>query len=204
MGWTSYRATFYKNGQVDRKAEMDAYFKEEDSVNKKYHFKLLKSAMIGSTYYAAIEKTNNETKESKVFATICLTNTNHKFYDNFSYKDMDETMGPYQYKCPVSILNLLTPTTNKYAIDWRERCRAYHNKKNELAKIEKFGEKGGKIKYRPNYDLESGKKKGEEIILYYHTIVVPYKKKSKGFWTDGFYRYPTKLLMQGEVEKIET
>ena len=23
MGWTSYRATHYKNGKVDRKAEMD-------------------------------------------------------------------------------------------------------------------------------------------------------------------------------------
>lgn len=28
MGWTSYHATYYKNGKVDRKAECDAYFME--------------------------------------------------------------------------------------------------------------------------------------------------------------------------------
>lgn len=26
MGWTSYHASYYKNGKVDRKAECDAYF----------------------------------------------------------------------------------------------------------------------------------------------------------------------------------
>ena len=26
MGWASYRAEYYKNGKIDRKAECDAYF----------------------------------------------------------------------------------------------------------------------------------------------------------------------------------
>ena len=49
MGWTSYHASYYKNGTVDRKKECDDVFSKGDC-------KILKSAMVGSTYYAAIKK----------------------------------------------------------------------------------------------------------------------------------------------------
>ena len=49
MGWTSYHANYYKNGTIDRKRECDNYF-------DKGNCKILKSAMVGSTYYAAIKK----------------------------------------------------------------------------------------------------------------------------------------------------
>ena len=52
MGWTSYHAEHYKNGKIDRKAECDAYFLE--GLNRG-HFDVLKSSMVGSTYYAAIK-----------------------------------------------------------------------------------------------------------------------------------------------------
>lgn len=32
---------------------------------------------------------------------------------------MDENMGPYKYRCPRGILQLLTPTKNRYALKWR-------------------------------------------------------------------------------------
>ncbi|MEM4058437.1 MAG: hypothetical protein QXZ12_06920 [Thermoplasmata archaeon] len=41
-------------------------------------------------------------------------------------KIMDENMGPYNYKCPQKILDLLTPTTNTYALKFRERCEKYN------------------------------------------------------------------------------
>jgi len=41
---------------------------------------------------------------------------------NFGYKDMDETMGPYSYDCPRSILDKLTPTDHEYALKWRREC----------------------------------------------------------------------------------
>jgi hypothetical protein len=37
---------------------------------------------------------------------------------------MSETMGPYNYDCPASILDLLGPPGNEYAANWREACRA--------------------------------------------------------------------------------
>ena len=51
MGWTSYHATHYKNGKVNRKAECDAYFTE--GLNEGF-YRLEKSTMIGSVYYAAV------------------------------------------------------------------------------------------------------------------------------------------------------
>ena len=37
---------------------------------------------------------------------------------------MTEHMGPYESACPRRILDLLTPTTHEYALDWRARCHA--------------------------------------------------------------------------------
>ena len=37
---------------------------------------------------------------------------------------LTETMGPYHYDCPASILDLLGPPGNDYAAKWREACRA--------------------------------------------------------------------------------
>ncbi len=37
---------------------------------------------------------------------------------------LSETMGPYHYDCPASILDLLGPPGNEYAAKWREACRA--------------------------------------------------------------------------------
>lgn len=142
MGWTSYHATHYKNGKIDRKAECDAYFLE--GLNRG-HFDVLKSAMVGSTYYAAVKplkksggKDENGNyiyvdmpkEEQKTFAVVFLTSTNMRDYYNFSYKDMCESMGPYECDCPKNILDLLGPTDNECANEWRKVCYDRHiNKK---------------------------------------------------------------------------
>lgn len=136
MGWTSYNVpTTYdlkkRRYTIDRKAECDKLYNGDN-------FEVLKSAMVGSTYYAAIRaKRSNE-----VFATVVLTHTNMSDYWNFSYKDMDETCGPCESKCPMSILKLLTETDSEYAKAWRQRC--YDNlKKPSLSKLPV----GSKIKF---------------------------------------------------------
>ena len=145
MGWTSFHATFYnKNNDVDRKAECDNYF------NNKW-YRLEKSVIKGSTYYAAVTplfRSNfnyNEEgwepipeSEQKTVAFIILTYVNCKEYHNFSYKIMDETAGPYYYDCPESILKLLSPTDNEFATKWRENCRIKNHtikEKQRLAKL---------------------------------------------------------------------
>ncbi len=77
---------------------------------------ILKDAMVGGVYYAAMRSA----KTGKVWALVVLTD-----FDNgeFGYKSMDETCGPCCYDCPISILKLLSPTTDKYALEWREKCK---------------------------------------------------------------------------------
>lgn len=45
MGWTSYHASFYKNGKIDRKAECDSIM-NCDMVGNKGRYEVLKSAMV--------------------------------------------------------------------------------------------------------------------------------------------------------------
>lgn len=85
MGWTSYHANYYKNnGDIDRKRECDAYF--EEGLNKGF-YKIVRSTMKGSVYYAAvkalIKKQGEEYVEipesdQSVFAVVFLTSVNKK------------------------------------------------------------------------------------------------------------------------------
>ena len=70
-----------------------------------------------------------------VFALVCLVRYNPRDREGyiFGYKDMAETMGPVESGCPAVILDLLTPTQNAYALDWRARCRAEDAARRERA-----------------------------------------------------------------------
>lgn len=198
MGWTSYHATHYKNGRIDRKAECDAYFLE--GLNRG-HFEVLKSSMIGSTYYAAVKvlkKYGGENglyvdipkEEQKVFAVVFLTSTDVKDYYNFSYKDMDESVGPYQRECPKGILDLLSPTESEWANEWRRDC--YENLKakrnpNSLNKLPV----GSVIKIKLQVDTVH-RKAGEELLL---TKTIHYnRKRNRTYWMCGRYYYTPKFI----------
>lgn len=118
MGWLFYNSTYYKpNGSVDRKKELESGFSEGYTV--------LKSSMVGAVYYGAIKKDDT----GDVFGYVALTSSDKKGGYNFGYKSMDETCGPYENKCPLAILDLLTPTDSEFANAWRKRCREYHEQK---------------------------------------------------------------------------
>lgn len=122
MGWTWQCAKFYdRKGNIDRKAECDDLYtwNNEETGDK---CRVLKSAMVGATWYGACERTRPGQKPY-VFAGVCLTSVDSREYCNFGYKDMDESMGPCERDCPVSILNLLSPRDDKWALEWREDCR---------------------------------------------------------------------------------
>lgn len=54
MGWTWQKAShYYPNGNIDRKAECDAYFTEGLNEGQ---YEILKSTMVGGVYYAAVKK----------------------------------------------------------------------------------------------------------------------------------------------------
>lgn len=81
--------------------------------------RILKEAVVGSVYYAAVRRKDGD----GVFALVVVTQRNSKDYFNFSYKEMSEDMHPYYYDCPAAILDLLTEPINDEAAEWRRICR---------------------------------------------------------------------------------
>ena len=61
-------------------------------------------------------------------ATLFLYRFNKSDYYNFSYKGMDESVGPYEGVSP-KILKYLSPIKDieraAYAVQWRKRCEAF-------------------------------------------------------------------------------
>lgn len=55
-------------------------------------------------------------------------------YKYWGYKDVDETAGPYHVNCPLSYLKGLSEPVG-FAIEWRERVREYHARRNRKLKI---------------------------------------------------------------------
>ena len=203
MGWTSQHADYYKKGIVDRKRECDAYW--EEGLNRG-HFKVLKSAMVGSTYYAAVQvlkeyvgKENEvdiykDIKNGPIFCVIFLTSVDMKDYYNFSYKPMDETMGPYQYKCPISILKLLPETDNEYAKEWRRKCYEQHDRNKNPNSLNKLPV-GTVIKVIMPFDTRRCKE-GQEVYLVKEDKI---GKRIKWFMKDS-YIYFTQGLMKSISE----
>lgn len=206
MGWTGTHATHYKNGKVDRKAECDTYFSEG--------YRVVKSSMVGSTYYAAVEHTkkyigrDEEDKpiyedipesERKVFAAIFLTKIDSKDYFNFYYKDMDETCGPYVYDCPATILDLLSETDHEWALKWRQECRANIEKKKAARKNPKSLNnlpEGSVITFISQFNMTDGTKKGDKITLQKGTY------RGKTVWKYGLYRF-RKTWIPDDYEVLE-
>lgn len=153
MGTTFMTATYYKNGKIDRKAECDAINTCTDGYRR---WKVLKSSMVGTIYYGAIEISTPTDRD--VVAVVFKTYTDG---GDFGYKDMDETMIPCYYDCPKSILDLLTPTDNEYANEWRRLCREKKPSEIKKAKI------GDRIKWT-RYD-------GSEYILIKHAPAYQFK-----------------------------
>ena len=134
MGWDYHHAEHYtKNGSVDRKKELDQDFTWNSETRS---YEVLKSKMVGTTYYAAVKNHVFETGDEYVWGLVCLTRTDMKDYFNFGKKAMDETMGPCAYDCPKNILELLTPTDNEFANAWRQACwNKINNPKPPLGKL---------------------------------------------------------------------
>jgi len=165
MGWLYYNSICYKpNGDVDRKKEIESGF------NKGYT--PLKSSMVGSVYYGAIR----DDKTGEVFGYIALTSSDKRGGYNFGYKSMDETCLPYENKCPLSILNLLTPTDNERANAWRKSCHRYHEQKKSPTSFSNLPI-GTKVVWTIPHDYFSGGKKGEKIEL-----IKTKHERGRAFW----------------------
>lgn len=91
MGWDYTHATHYtRTGAIDKKAEIDELYTWQNDTKK---YEVVRSCMVGATYYAAVKATVLNTGEVETFAAVALTHTNNRDYFNFGVKTMEESMG---------------------------------------------------------------------------------------------------------------
>lgn len=109
MGWT------FMGRPQDVRAELRELYQSQFT-------QVIDDAVIGRTYYCAVE-VNKPGKPREVYAGVALYSLKG---GEFGYKEMDESMGPYYFECPIRILDKLTPPTSSYAAEWRNKCRAHH------------------------------------------------------------------------------
>lgn len=125
-------------------------------------YEVIKDAVVGTTYYAAVKSP----RDGKVRAVIILTKIDRNGYCNFGMKFMDEEMGPYRNDCPKSVLDALSPTDNKYAIEWRQACKDKLSEKKDTtlknapigARLKvtlKNGEERDVVKMAPEYQFKT-------------------------------------------------
>ena len=120
MGWL-YMTSL--KGHSSPRQYLDAQFTYE---RVDVRSNVLRSALVSMrVYYAAVEQVRIATGQREVWAAICLVRYNPRDPEGyiFGYKDMEESMGPYECDCPAQILDLLTPTDAQHALQWRARCR---------------------------------------------------------------------------------
>ena len=159
---------------------------------------MLRSSMVGSTYYAAVKPLLRRTRdghdtyepipeeEQNVFGAVFLTAIDMHDFFNFAYKDMNETYGPAQTDCPIGILDLLADTNNESAIAWRKECWESAKKRLAHQKARKklhMLESGDVIEFSSIANYTNGIKVGDRVTL---------EKREAGntvIWTDGIYRW---------------
>ena len=164
MGWVTVMASHLKQNWTDDRFTVDrlkeVYDMWENKNDGKTH--VLKISLVGSVVYGAIQVVAT----GEVVGLVVLTSTKG---EEFSYKDMDETCGPNYWDCPLSILKLLTPTTNENAMDWRKRCYVQAKMKQKKAKLSAMPV-GTVIEFMNEYDLGTANgsyssKKGDIVRL---------------------------------------
>jgi hypothetical protein len=120
MGWLFMRS-------LGDHATPKAYLDDQFSYARDDHrSRVLVSGLVAMrTYYAAVEHIIVSTGAREVWALVCLVRYNRRDREGFifGYKDMAESMGPYEDACPARVLDQLTATDNANALDWRARCR---------------------------------------------------------------------------------
>ena len=110
MGWLF-------NPSWQNKADVIAHVTEE------YHtFKTLRSCVRGNILWALhwLRRTSGE--EIQFITCYLLKKTN----GHWGYKDMDETVGPFYYSCPLSYLDAAGDPSNELSARWRKKVRTYH------------------------------------------------------------------------------
>jgi hypothetical protein len=80
--------------------------------------------VIANCLWKVCRFTNKKTGEIKLFIALDLIGSQKNY--GYGYKDMDESMGPCYYTCPLSFFDIVPlPENSPYAQEWREAVKEY-------------------------------------------------------------------------------
>lgn len=54
---------------------------------------------------------------------------------DWGFKDVTESMGPYEVNCPLGYLDMVPEAPNEWGRQWRERVRAYHARQSRRLEV---------------------------------------------------------------------
>ena len=114
---------------------------------------VLQASQVGNILYFAIKHIPSGT----VYAEVVKTRIDNSIYNNLIYKQMDETMQPYFYDAPASLIKKLTPTDSEQANEWRKICLETAEKKKTERGKPKLKD-GDKIKFTRPIQFSNGSK----------------------------------------------
>lgn len=117
MGW------LFSRRWSTRKDLIDHLVKENSAVET------LKHCCVGNNLWC-VHKTN----EGLTFIALYTMQLHRGDFPYWGYKDIDESMGPYQVNCPLSYLEGLSEPTG-YAGEWRKKVREYHARRNRKFEV---------------------------------------------------------------------
>lgn len=135
MNW--YGDNFYPNGITykDRKNEIINDLTWDD---EKSSCKVLDISGKNNIFYFAVEDYDKETGEKSINGGVVLTCMKDKV---LMKNIIDEIQGPFYYDCPSRIIDILSPTNNEYAKEWRTKCLEYQQDKSYVNEMKKMSEK---------------------------------------------------------------
>lgn len=193
MGWTC----------TEKPNNVKKYFDDMHTSNEYRKVRVLKSALKNfREYYAAIEVTNEITGEVDVFCSVIKCDYYQEYGEpQISYKEMSDHAGPAISNCPKNILELLTPTDNDYANQWRDKC---WSKINMQAALTAQLQHGKKVQFSPAIEFTDGNVH-DELYVWKHKRKVRYapyptaKIDATDAWSMPSYRIGKEALLRSLV-----
>lgn len=119
---------------------------------------MLASATKNGVFYGVFESAQDGRK-------MAFVSPIHRNRGEVIVKLQDETMGPYDAECPDRLLDMLDPTDNAHATEWREKCRANNQRAAEARKAAKAVTAGTVLRFAE--PLNFGSRYGEATLARY-------------------------------------
>ena len=206
MGW--YYQPIGGRSTVDKDRFLRSEVEQISDKPGKAEIKVIKSAFVGSTWYAAV-LIGIPDQAPYTVAYVYLTQMGRD--GDFGYKPMDESVGPCEVDCPVGIMNLLTPIDQLpgagYAADWRARVAAARERKAGVRRQQARIISGTRIRFATPLRFNDGASYDRfiaEAMSWRGRMILAFRPVDAGDHPlGGRYRIGGRVLATAEIETAE-